>query len=257
MADTRRIFRPPWRHTMGAILAVVNQVAALATAVSAEVFREVNRSRSKAAARLKNPIKPPFFYTSLAARDRAEKAGDLGRRGAPYASAAIRAALNKGILPTGYSEEQLTAVGFGPAVKAFEVAQLRGAVQIRKDLGRLILNLVAELDDLRKTDPDTFRQTGATAAKVDKLRDVGTRAAAADATKPEDLVPGAELARVIKQIQTLSASATSVRETKTQLAALDAQEAEASQNRTTAVIALARAAFAPKTRAAFAARAAT
>lgn len=225
---------------MGALASTVKTVLGFAGSVVSEKDREANRKRQKAAAKLKNPILPPFFYRTLDARKIAEDTGKLDGPGSPYTIPAIRVVLKLGILPSGYSEEQLEDVGFGPETKLYQIVLAKEDARVRKDLARLIDILADGLE----TNLDDLEDLGVTMEDLDKLRDVAARAKMADPSKPDEMIDIGELSAVIDRIKVLSGAADDVSANRDALSKLNTQEAQASSDRTDAIVDLARAAYA-------------
>ena len=98
---------------MGVIISTVKAVIDFASSAKKEVDREKNRKLQKEADRIAKPIPPPQFWPTLEARRKNTPTG-------PYSVDGIRLALSKLVLPVGWSEEQLTNVGFADEVIKYQ-----------------------------------------------------------------------------------------------------------------------------------------
>lgn len=227
---------------MGEVVSVIKSILGFAGQTVAEKNREQDRDRQKSAAKLKNPIQPPFFYKTLEARKTAEDTGKLTGSGSPYTISEIRKALIAGILPAGYSIEQLEIVGFGNETKAYDKVINTGNADYRHDLGDLINTLA---DGLETGDgvPE-LADLGLTQKDIDKLRDVASRAKLADPSMPDEMIDVGELIATIDKIKTISGEITDVEKSKDTLASLSTAEQKASDDRSDAVLSIAKAAYA-------------
>lgn len=104
-------------------MALFQQALQVANQATAEIQRDRNRKLQKEADSLSNPIPPPHFYKTLDSRKK-----QVPDPTDPYSVEGVRRGLKNLILPPGYSEEQLTTVGFGP-----EVVEYQKAVQAERD----------------------------------------------------------------------------------------------------------------------------
>lgn len=215
------------------IVAVVTTLVGIATTIAGEVERKKTDKAKRAAAKLGKPIKPPFFFTSIAARDKGVNVP------AAYTTEGIRTALRGGILPVGYSEEQLDKVGFGPEVKVYQTAILQSDISSRKSIGKLLDQLLKALDSQSAAD---LTAAGVDPTFVTRIRDVAKRASAASAT---NLIDAEELQDTIAEIKTLTDAVEGEQNLREQLKDLDTQQLKASADRNSDVLNLARRAFIP------------
>lgn len=245
-------------------MSVITSILGFTKDVLGEKSREEQRARQRAADELKNPIPPPFFYKTIKAREKAES-GEvcsteemLRRIGKSmfdpnvvlcydeklpdsYTVKGIRDELSGGILPVGYSEEQLTTVGFGPEVKKYQAALLAADVQLRHDVGKLLKALLAIVDDkLKSEERRAYISAGATRERVDRIREVSEKAI--NATDPEQLDIGAIIS-VFKELETLQGAGADEVKAGEDLRQLNIDEVAAQDDRTEQVLLLAQRAY--------------
>lgn len=218
---------------VSSIVAIVITLVGVATTIAREVQKKKADAARKTAERLGKPIKPPYFYQTIAARDAAPNVP------ASYTTAGIKDALRGGVLPVGYSEEQLTDIGFAPEVETFQAKFLENAIASRKSAGALMEQLLKSIDTQSSAD---LAAAGVTPEFVAEVRRVAKQASNASAT---NLIDAQVLQDTIGEIDTLTAAIKGEQTLRDKTTALTDQRLEATASRNMAVLDLARRAFLP------------
>jgi len=127
-------------------------------------FRDNSRQDAKDEERrrvdsIKDPIPPPRFFTSIEERDK-----KITNSADPFSSESIKSSLAADIVPTGYSLEQLEAIGFAPEVRTYKgrraerVSQQK--TQLKQSLNEVLGVLTASFPDLSEDDRKAFEAAG-------------------------------------------------------------------------------------------------
>ena len=104
------------------------------------------------------PMTPPQYYKTIAERDRNVKSG-------PYSTKGISESLKNGLVPIGYSIEQLRIIGFGANVDEYEKTRSKEKkenkeklVSSLEEVREKLKNGLIDSDDLSQSDKDLMRK---------------------------------------------------------------------------------------------------
>jgi len=159
---------------MGGVVSVVQAAINLGKQVKVENDRVKNRKLDKEAARLAKPIIPPQPWGTLEARRKNVEKG-------PYTIDSIRDSLRDGVLPAGWSEEQLSNVGFETEIKKYQELLLKDRNDLRKSFGTTLSALTNAVRDAlggsdisQRTALATAGVTGITVARFENLAKIAS-----------------------------------------------------------------------------------
>ena len=131
---------------MGIIYTVVTESIELAEKVKNDKRKDQFIAEEQQKDDIIKPVEPPKYYQTIAARKENVKEG-------PYTVEAIAESLNNGLVPVGYSLEQLKKVGFGANVREYERREKeereddrKNLVESLKKLKEEMINFVSEKD---------------------------------------------------------------------------------------------------------------
>lgn len=108
---------------------------------------------------IKEPIPPPRFYRTIALRDK-----NVMDSADPYSTMSIRDSLRNDVIPTGYSLEQLSSVGFSEEVNSYKKRRgerIMNQRKVLKDSLHSVVNLLQKsFPDLAEDDKRALQQAG-------------------------------------------------------------------------------------------------
>lgn len=108
---------------------------------------------------IKEPIPPPRFYRTIALRDK-----NVMDSADPYSTMSIRDSLRNDVIPTGYSLEQLSSVGFSEEVNSYKKRRgerIMNQRKVLKDSLNSVVNLLQKsFPDLAEDDKRALQQAG-------------------------------------------------------------------------------------------------
>jgi len=154
---------------ISAVVGLANQALSFVKQIKVESSREKNRKLSKEAALLASPIEPPEPWDTLEVRSKQVETG-------PYTVEAIRESLHSGVLPAGWSEEQLTNVGFSPEVKEYQDLLLTEQRALRKSFGSTLKALADAVAEQMVTDRRAYSDAGVTMLTVARFQNLAKTA---------------------------------------------------------------------------------
>jgi len=147
---------------VSALVSVIS--SALNAAARAEKVRQVRVQQAglERAARLTSAAHPPYYYKTLKARADAFKVIPEA-----YTVHGIKAAMNSGVIPTGYALSQLEEIGFKYEVANYRRAADKTAKEAINSFASFMETLIGVLTDAITGDDSDLRNT-ARAARVTK-----------------------------------------------------------------------------------------
>lgn len=221
---------------MGQIVSLVTSALGLTGSIKKEVDREKKRKLNQETKKLTNPIKPPEFWPTLESRRSHVPDG-------PYSVEGIRESLSTGVLPAGWSEEQLENVGFAADVKKYQNGVERDRktllISLSSSLGALADGISSVLEDESELS-STLIRAGVGDAKVVWLRGLSKRA------KEGELSPD-EAATSLSENQTLLNKAQGLQDADRTAVALDKSIGDAFASREAGILGILRLALGAST----------
>jgi hypothetical protein len=144
---------------MGQLISLIVGVIKTATQLRTEVKQdELDEDRRKQD-KIKMPITPPKFYKTIQERKTVVK-----DESNPYSVVSIKSSLKNDVIPSGYSLEQLTDVGFTEDVREYNQRRDEMKNDLKKEFISVLDKIEAEIkkgfEDLSKDDRELFDKIG-------------------------------------------------------------------------------------------------
>jgi hypothetical protein len=144
---------------MGQVLSfvtgIINTVAKIRSEAKQDKIDEDRRKLDK----IKTPIEPPKFYRNIEERTQSVK-----DERSPYSVQSIKNTLQRDVVPTGYSLEQLASVGFKDSVDKFNERKESRRNELKKEFlnfaGLIEKEINEGFEDLSKEDRMLFEKAG-------------------------------------------------------------------------------------------------
>jgi hypothetical protein len=140
---------------MGQLISLIVGVIKTATQLRSQVKQdEIDADRRKQD-KIKTPITPPKFYKTIEERKTVVKDDT-----SPYSVTSIKTSLENDVIPTGYSLEQLTDVGFTDDVREYNKRRNAMKDDLKKEFISVLDKIESEIkkgfNDLSKEDRELF-----------------------------------------------------------------------------------------------------